>query len=530
MLFTSLDFIILVTVVAILYYTVGKNYQTYVLLFGSYCFYYIALPEGLLFVWVTTLSAYLVAIHMSKIQDQLDVYLAGEGVELSKKEKKLCRQTSKKRKKKAMLIAVLLSLGILAVTKYTNFAIANVNVILEKFTNISALTFVDLIVPLGISFYTFMTVSYVLDVYHNRYAAEKNLAKVALYVSFFPQMIQGPISRFNDVSKTMFERHDFDKKNVCFALQRILWGYFKKLVIADRVYVGVCAIVQNPDEFTGAFVFVGMILYTIQMYADFTGGIDITIGVAELFGIKLKENFRRPYFSKSLKEYWTRWHITMGSWFADYVFYPVSISPKILELSRYSRKKFGNEIGKRVPLYVAVLAVWLTTGIWHGASWYFVVWGLLNGTIILISNELEPLYAKFHSKFHVEGKLYYKIFRVLRTLLLISALRMLDYYRNITLSFQMFGSLFTDWNLSALFNGGLLSLGLSVGDFIIIALSVLLLLVVSLKQRAGSVREYISHLSYPRKVTIWYGLCLIILVFGMYGIGFESSQFIYNQF
>lgn len=530
MLFTSVEFIVLVAITTLLYYTIGKKYQVYVLLFASYIFYYITSFEGLVFIWITTVTAYCVTLHMSKLQNQLDEYLNGDGAQLSKKEKKTCRQDTKKRKKKVMLLAIVINLGILCITKYTNFVILNINTVLEKYCSISTLTFVDVIVPLGISFYTFMVVSYIIDVYNNRYSAEKNLGKVALYVSFFPQLVQGPISRFNHVSETMFQKHGFDKKSFCFALQRILWGYFKKLVIADRVYVAVTMIIQNPDEYTGTYVLLGMILYTIQMYADFTGGIDITIGIAELFGIKLKENFVRPYFSKSLREYWTRWHITMGTWFADYIFYPLSISPKILALSRFSRKKFGNEIGKRVPLYIAVLMVWLTTGIWHGASWSFVIWGLTNGTIILISNELEPLYGKFHNRFQVEGKLYYKIFQVLRTLLLVSAIRMLDYYKDISLSLNMYGSLLTEWNMNALLNGGMLNLGLSIGDFVIIVLGVLLILMVSLKQRSGSVREYVRSKSYGVKFCIWYGLILSILIFGMYGIGFESSQFIYNQF
>lgn len=530
MFFTSLEFIGFLLITTFLYYTFGKKYQTYILLAASYYFYYKVIPVGLVYISITTISAYLVAIAMGNIQDKVDEYIVTSDRELSKKEIRVLNTEAKKKKKAVLKYGLFLNLGILVVSKYTNFVIVNINEILEKFTNMNSLSLWDLVVPLGISFYTFMTLSYLIDIYNNRYKCERKLVNLALYISFFPQMVQGPISRYNDVSETMFTYHSYDHKNALFSIQRILWGYFKKLVIADRVAIGVATIVGNPDEFTGAFVFLGMVLYAIQIYSDFTGGVDITIGIAQLYGIKLRENFMRPYFSKSIKEYWSRWHISMGTWFADYIFYPVSISPRMLSISRKARKRFGNDIGKRVPVYSCVMLVWLTTGIWHGASWNFVIWGLLNGTIILISTELEPLYAKFHSRFNVQGKFFFKVFQVCRTLLLMSSLRMLDYYRDVELSFKMFASMFTQWNGNVFIDGRLFNVGLSMGDFIITILAVSIVLLVSLLQRNGSVREELAKKPYGIRFIVWYGLILMILIFGMYGIGFESSQFIYNQF
>ena len=212
------------------------------------------------------------------------------------------------------------------------------------------------------------------------------------------------------MAETLYQEHSFDAKNVCYGLQRILWGFFKKLVIADRILTAVNEIIRNPDEYAGAYVFVGMMFYALELYADFTGGIDVTIGVAEVLGIRLTENFNRPFFSKSIKEYWNRWHITMGTWFTDYIFYPISVCGPMLKLSKFSRKKLGENLGKRVPIYLSSFVVWFATGIWHGASWNFIVWGLGNWVVIMISQELEPLYAKFHAKFHLQSNRWFPAF------------------------------------------------------------------------------------------------------------------------
>ena len=215
---------------------------------------------------------------------------------------------------------MVLNIGMLAVVKYTNFVIHNINGILEVAGSGSRLSFWDIALPMGISFYVFQTMGYAIDVYQGKYRAEENFFKLARFVSFFPQLIQGPISRFDHLAKSLYEPHSFHGKTVAFGLQRILWGFFKKLVIADRLVVAVNTIIGDTASYRGIWVFVGMLFYALELYADFTGGIDITIGVAQTMGISVTENFIRPYFSKNIKEYWNRWHITMGSWFTDYIF------------------------------------------------------------------------------------------------------------------------------------------------------------------------------------------------------------------
>ncbi len=529
MLFTSYEFLAFLILTVAIYYVIPGKWQWLFLLLASYVFYALADPRYLIFILVTSLTVFLCGRAMDERKARFKAYFSSVKDTLDKEEKKRLKEGEKRAAKRIMLAGLLLNLGILAVLKYTNFTITNINAILRA-AGSGELSLVNLIVPMGISFYTFQSLGYLLDVYWDKIPAERNFLRFALFVSFFPQLVQGPISRFSDLSESLYEAHPFDLKVITPGAQRVLWGYFKKLVIADRMLVAVKSIISAPEEYGGIYVFLGMLFYALELYADFTGGIDITIGTAQMLGITVTENFRRPYFSKGIKEYWKRWHITMGTWFTDYIFYPMSVSKGMQKLNKFARKHFGDQIGKRLPVYLCSFAVWFATGIWHGASWNFIVWGLGNFVVIMISQELEPLYAKFHGRFAVEGKTPWKIFQVCRTVLLMSLLRMFDCYRNVPLTFRMMGSMVADFSLNDLLNRGLTVLGLETADYIILLLGTLLLIVVSLLGRSGSVRARIAAKPLAVRFCLWFGLFLVTVLFGRYGVGFVSSQFIYNQF
>lgn len=528
MLFTSIEFIGFLILVILGYYIVPKKMQWPLLLVCSYIFYFIADPRYLLFIMVTTLSTYGISIVMENINNASKEYMAAHKAEMSKEEKKAYKAQVKAKKWKWLLVCLFLNIGILSVTKYTNFVINNINSFLN---DTSKLQMVDMIVPMGISFYTFQTMGYIIDVYRGKQEAQKNPFKLALFVSFFPQLVQGPISRYGDLAPTLFAEHKFNGKTVSFGLYRVLWGYFKKVVIADRMLTAVTTLVQQTDTYTGTYVFVAMLFYAFELYCDFTGGIDITIGIAEMMGIKLAENFNLPYFSKNIKEYWNRWHITMGTWFTDYIFYPISVCGPMLKISKWSRNHLGEVVGKRVPVYLSSFVVWLTTGIWHGAAWNFIVWGLMNFVVIMISQELEPLYAKFHNRFKVKGKPVYEGLQIIRTILLMSAIRMFDCYRDVPLTFKMVGSMFTKCDLGIFTDGSLMQIGLNAADYIVLTIGLIIVLTVSIcKVKVGSVREVL----YTKPAFLYYAVMavmfLVIIVFGAYGVGYDSSQFIYNQF
>lgn len=530
MLFTSYEFIGFLIVVFVLYYCIPKRWQWPFLLLASYVFYFLADPVYLIYIAVTTVTVWLAAMGIQKKKEKFKLEFVKKKGELDRQQKKQLKAREQKKERRLMIYGLLLNLGILAVIKYTNFGIANVNGLLHAFGSSHELSFLNIIVPMGISFYTFQSLGYLIDVYRGKYEAEKNVFRFALFVSFFPQLVQGPISRFDDLAKTLYTPHKLDLHKFSFGIQRILWGFFKKLVIADRMLIAVNTIIHNSETYQGGFVLAGMLFYALELYADFTGGIDITIGVAEALGITVTENFKRPYFSKNIKEYWNRWHITMGSWFTDYIFYPLSVSQPMMRLGKFTRKHLGIRLGKRIPVYLASFVVWFATGIWHGASWNFIVWGLGNFVVIMISQELEPFYAWFHGRTAVKGKGWFRLFQVVRTVLLMSCLRMFDCYRDVPLTFRMFGTMFTRFRPSQLSGSAFLGLGLSGVDYLILFLGCLLLIVVSLWQRDGSVRAKISNKCLPVRFVIWYGLFLAVLLFGIYGIGYDASQFIYNQF
>lgn len=530
MLFTSYEFLEFLLVLLLLYYLIPAGWQWKLLLAASFFFYFCASPVYCAYIAVTIVTTWAAGCMIGAARRKRDAYLQENGENLGKEGKKAYKAQVKRRTWRFTLACLLLNLGILAVVKYTNFVIANVNAVIDALGNGSPIRFFNIILPLGISFYTFQAMGYIIDVYRGTVEAERNPFKFALFVSFFPQLIQGPISRFGDLKQTLFERHPFHGPTVSLGLQRILWGFFKKLVVADRIVAGVNVLIHDADAYTGAYAFVGMLFYALELYADFTGGIDITIGIAQTLGIRVTENFNRPFFSKNIKEYWNRWHITMGSWFTDYIFYPISVCKPMLKLSKFSRKRFGEVVGKRVPVYLSSFAVWFATGVWHGASWNFIVWGLGNWLVIMVSQELEPLYAKFHGRFHVKEKFGFRLFQVIRTVLLMSVLRMFDCYRNVPLTFRMIGSMFTARNWNVLWDGSLLRIGLSGTDYAVLLFGLVLLVTVSLVQRRGSVRAKIGALPYWGRFAIWYGLFLVVLLAGAYGIGYDASQFIYNQF
>ena len=526
MLFTSYGFIAFLIVLFALYYLIPKRFQWILLFIADALFYLCAGWKGLIFMAATVIVAWVSTNLMGKSISEQKAYLSSpSGKELSREERKAYKAEKGKYRKRIFVLALVLDLGILAALKYTNFLIHNVNSLFSA--NIAG---VDWVLPLGISFYTFQTVSYIIDVYWEKVEAEKNIFRVALFTSFFPLLIQGPISRYGDLTETLFAQHKADFKQISFGLQRILWGYFKKLVIADRLLVAVTTLCGDPATYTGAYVFLGAMFYAAELYADFTGGIDITIGIAQVLGVKVQENFIRPYFSRNIAEYWRRWHISMGTWFKDYIFYPLSVAPWLLKLSKNARKKISDGFGRKLSVYVSTIITWFLTGLWHGAAWNFVVWGLLNAVFILAGEEYKPVATRFRTKHEKLVKSFaWRVFETLRTFLLVSSFRILDCYRDVAVSFKAFFSMFTDFNWGEAF-GNLLSFGLSAGDYLIAGLGVALMFTVScVQEKHGEVRELI----WQRKLlpyVLFTLLTIAILVFGAYGVGYDSTQFIYNQF
>ena len=424
---------------------------------------------------------------------------------------------------------ILLSFGVLAVCKYTNFMIGNINGILAMTKATGRLSVLKLTLPLGISFYTFQSVSYVVDVYRGKHEPQKNFFKYALFVSFFPQLLQGPIGRYERLGSQLYEGHSYDLRNIQFGVQRILWGMLKKMVLADRVNAAVTLIFNNYWNYGGWINVFGVILYSIQLYADFSGGIDITIGVAQMFGITMDENFRQPYFSRSISEFWRRWHITLGTWMKDYIFYPFSLSKCMNKFGKWCKKTFGNNIGKLLPVSLANLLVFFIVGIWHGAAWKYIMYGMYNGVIIAASGMLAPVYAKIHTKLHINPKSWwYQGFCIIRTFILVNIGFYFDMAPDLYAANVMLAETFTKAHLSQISMATVKAVGLSAQDLIIVGVGCLIIFIVSLlKEKGMNIREAIAQKNIVVRWVIYIAFIMFILI---YGSTATTSDFIYANF
>ena len=519
--FTSFPFLLLVALSLVIYYRLPKARRWWCLLAASYVFYWFAGADCLAFMLYTTAVTYGTAVLMQKMTDRERAYLEAHR-EDPKEAKKAFKAREKKRRFRVLTVGLILGFGVLAVLKYTAFVISGINDLGAE------LKIPNLLLPLGISFYTFQSMGYLIDVYRGKSEAERNPFKLALFVSFFPQILQGPISRFGDLAPQLLEGKDFNPLGFRAGLARVVWGYFKKVVVADTAMIAVRSLVLQEQR--GAYVFLLILLYSVVIYGDFTGGIDVTIGISEMFGIKLKENFNRPFSSKSVKEYWNRWHITMGSWFTDYVFYPLSVCRPMQRFSKWSRAHLGQAVGKRLPVYIATTVTWFLTGLWHGAGWNFIVWGLLNCLLILVSQELQPLWSWWHRKApKLSASRGWGVFQATRTFLLMGLIRSLDCYRNVELTFRLWWSMLTDLNLGELLTDGWKRLGLEVADWGVIAVGILVMFFASQLGKQEPIRARLARRPVALCAALTVGV-MVILILGTYGIGYDAGDFIYVQF
>ena len=504
----SMEFLIFVGIAVIGYYLIPKRFQWIWLLIFSYIYYASSGIKILFFLLYTTITTY----GTGRLLDRVN-------------HKELPRNEAKSRKRRILIGCLLLNFGMLAVLKYTNFAIENVNAIFH-----AGISFQKLILPLGISFYTFQSMGYIIDVYWGKYEAEKNPFRFALFVSFFPQLLQGPIGRFDRLARQLYEQHSFDLLKAQYALQLMLWGFFKKLVLADRAAVVVNQVFQNYTQYSGVTNIVAVLMYSIQLYMDFSGGMDVVIGVAALFGVELDQNFKRPYFATSITDFWHRWHITLGTWMKDYIFYPVSLSKWMGKFGKWSKKAFGKKTGRVVPICVANIIVFLVVGIWHGAAWKYIAYGLYNGLIIAISSLLAPLYRKGFEKFHINPKSgAWHVVQILRTFLLVNISWYFDMAVSLSAAFAMMKSTVTGFSLATLTDGSLMMLGLDKLDYMILAMGCLVVFLISfLKERGIQIRE-----SLGRKPLVIRWAVYGMLVFGIPMFGYvmtTTGGFIYAQF
>lgn len=389
---------------------------------------------------------------------------------------------------------------------------------------------IELLVPIGISYYTLSVIGYMADVYFRKTAPAGNPIHFLMFVLYFPKVLQGPIANWRDLKEQITRGQGADYRSFCFGAQLFLFGLFKKIVIADRLTVLLAGIFKEGADVSGSILLLGLLLRPLELYADFSGYVDMAEGISEMFGIRMAENFRRPFFSRTVPEFWRRWHITLGAWFKDYVYMPLAVSPFMIRFTGWIRKVFGKRAARTVSAAIPLLVVWILTGLWHGTGVNYLIWGLYWGILIILSTIFTPEFTKLRKKRGWEEKGgAYHFLQMLRTYLLFAIGRWITLpgkeevlQRILDLKKFRFGQLF---DYSSLFQ-----FGLAEKQVRVLALSLVFLLVCSLVQEKKSIRETVEKWALPVRWLAYYGFIFFILIFGYYGPGYDASAFIYMQF
>ncbi len=385
----------------------------------------------------------------------------------------------------------------------------------------------DVILPLGISFYSLRVISYLVDVKRGRAEAQRGFLRYLLFVCYFPVVLQGPIVRYKEISDSLFSGRRAGAEEGISGLLLMLWGIFKKVVVANTLAAPLSKIATESDKYRGGYVLMLLCLYSAEIYCDFSGGIDIVRGASGMLGIALPKNFDRPFASTTLREFWNRWHISLGEYFEHYVFYPLSLSRPMQKISRRARARLGGRRGRKIPLYIATMTTWLLTGLWHGFRWSFIAWGLINGGLVLLSLEFSPIAERFYARHPTlaANKALRQWLGRVRVFLIIGAVRLLDVYGSVILTFKMLGTVFYDLSSYGELERGMLSL-ISVPELLAVAMALVAIFIVSrLEVKSDELAK-----SPSRAVAAVFALALSSVVLGGYGMGFSAGDFIYSRF
>ena len=522
----SVKFVFLfIPILVVIYNLIPKKARPILLLISSLGFFFVISKALIIYLILSIISIYLIAYILDKIDEKRDILLE----EVPKEEKKELKNKYKKYKKLILFLGIIFNVSFLFCFKYLNFFGINTKLLLNLFGVNFNFKIVKIIAPIGISFYTLQALSYIIDVYNNKIKADKNILRVALYLSFFPQIMEGPIARYTDTAEDLYKGDKVTYKNFCFGYQRILYGFLKKFIIADRLNVLVNIIFNNYMNYSGTAVALGTIAYTIMLYMEFSGTMDVVIGIGEMFNIKIPENFRQPFFAKNISEFWTRWHISLGIWFKDYIFYPVSLAKPIKKLTMTMRKKLGNHYGPLIGGAIALFAVWFLNGLWHGAGYTFLFYGLYQFSLILLGNIFEPIIKNICTKLHINREnIVYRIFQSVKMTLLVFIGELFFRANTLTDGFRMLKRIFTNVNINS---KELLSLGLDIKDYLIIFIALIVIFIISiLKEKKINIREEISKKHIVIRWIIYYMLILSTIIFGAYGPGYVPVDPIYADF
>lgn len=495
MLFNSIDFLIFFPIVVLIYFIIPFKIRWIWLLISSYYFYMSWNPKYVILMATTTIITYLSGLLIDKANRIDD------------------KKKSAFLKKFWVFGSLVSNLGILLLFKYYNFFTSSL-IRAFSWANISlSMPSFDYLLPVGISFYTFQALSYTIDVYRRDVKVEKNLGKYALFISFFPTLLSGPIGKSKDLLRQFSEKHFFDYYRVKNGLILMLWGLFQKLVVSDRLARLVNTVYDNPKDYKGLEIVIATVFFAFQLYYDFSSYSDMARGAAEVLGFRVPINFKSPYFSKSIKEFWRRWHISLSSWFSDYLYIPL-----------------GGSRCSRARKYFNIMVVFLTSGLWHGAATNYVIWGGLHGIYQILGDILKPLKKRLIVNFKIKTHTFsFRLFQVIINFTLVSFAWIFFRANSFTAAKIIIKNMFNfrPWMFTS---AEVVKLGLDRRDFAVAVVGIVIGLAVDLMRRNKSLRNELANRNVLFRWTLYIISIVFILILGIYGPGYSAQQFIYFQF
>lgn len=491
MLFNSWQFAIFFMAIFFIYYLIPYKYRWTILLISSYYFYMCWKPELIILILIETIVHYFIAIKIEQWSNM---------------------ENKRKTRKLFLVFSIIISLGILFFYKYFNFFSVSFREVLHIFSIPYEPVILRFALPIGISFYTFKALSYTIDVYNGKIKAERNFGYFGLYISFFPQLLAGPIERADKFLPQIKMEHKFEYENVTYGLKQIAIGLFKKIVIADTLAKGVNVVYDNVQLYSGVVLVAATVMFTFQIYCDFSGYSDIAIGCAKVMGINTTKNFKNPYLSHSIKEFWSRWHISLSTWFRDYVYIPIG----------------GNRVSK-LRNYFNLMVTFLLSGLWHGASWNFVIWGGLHGVYQMGGGIISSIFLNKHepynNKFYIKTRGFIKI---CFTFILVCFAWIFFRANTINDAFYVISNMFKGINnpYSYLITGTS-CLNISKLGKLAIVFELLILFIIDIAETKIDIINWVSNKKTPLRWSIYLAFCTMIVLLSSKGI---STKFIYFQF
>ena len=525
----SMDYLMFfLPIVIFIYIILGAKQKKYFLLAASYAFFWLISGKLVVYLALSTLFVHYFGLWLDRLHGEEKECLSTA----EKEERKAIKAEYLKKKRLVLGLAAALHFGMLLVLKYSGFFTENVNAIFKVLNIPIELLIPSYFMPIGISFFTMQAVSYVFDVYRGVIKADDNIVRLGLFMSFFPQIVEGPICRYEQTANQLWNVSKIEFKNLTFGLQRILYGMMKKIVIADRLNPLIKEVFTNYMNYDGGIVAIAAVSYTIQLYMEFSGTMDAVIGTAQIFGVTLPENFARPFFSKTISDFWARWHITLGGWFKDYIFYPVTLSKPVKRLTGNLKKKTGNYFALLVASAIALFCVWFCNGLWHGAAWNYIFFGMYHFVLILMGNVVEPLAKRIRKLPHVNPNAFpYRLFQMIRTSILVVIGELFFRGHGLKSGLIMFKMMLTDFSFKSFNMESMKALGIDAQDIGIVCVAVVIVLVMSiLKERGVEIRESLAKRPVAVRWAVLYGLIMFIVIFGAYGHGYIPVDPIYANF